>query len=222
MNRLPHWTEPSEPEDDGSSQGKVLHSVFQVIPMTILCLWGRWKASECSRRNSRTAVSRMCFMIQGCFWKDRRVQSAFWSMIQSLYNYHCNFFMYTNWSARLKTKPICSVLLMYQWCQPKPITWVYFPQTLSQWAIFYFKVPWKLNSVKKVKLHNRTTRIRPVRCRNIFWITVLPLSSNSERIADFCYCVAGKCIHLWSNFNLSPHSEYREQLQWRLGHNFTG
>lgn len=150
MNCLPYWTEPSEPEDDGSRQGKVLHhSVFQVITMTILCLWGRWKALECSRRNSRTAVSRMWFMIQGCFWKDRRVQSAFWSMIQSLYNYHCNFFMYTNWSARLKTKPICSVLLMYQWSQSKSITWVYFSQTLLQWAILYFKVPWKLNSMKK-------------------------------------------------------------------------
>lgn len=120
--------------------------------------WSPWQFYACEGdERPRSAAGeivdqqflRMCFMIQGCVWKDRRVQSAFWSMIQSLYNYHCNFFMYTNWSARLKTKPICSVLLMYQWRQSKPITWVYFPQTLSQWAIFYFKVPWKLNSMKK-------------------------------------------------------------------------
>lgn len=65
--------EPSEQEEDGSSQGKVLHHfVSQVTPVTILCLWQRWKVLEWRRSNSRTAVSRCVPLFKSAFGKTEQ------------------------------------------------------------------------------------------------------------------------------------------------------
>lgn len=213
--------EPSEQEEDGSSQGKILHHfVSQVTPVTVLCLWGRRKALEWSRRNSRTAVSRMCFIGQECFWKDRTMESALWSTIQSLYNHCCNY-LYTNClvcQTENQTELHCISNVSIKSAQVYHVSILFSNTITTSHFLFQSTLKVKRHEKKWIYTLHPVTKIRPIRYRSVFWIIILLPSSNSEWIVDFWYCVARKCIHLWSIL-IYPLNQWIEK---RLGHNFTG
>lgn len=201
--------EPSEQEEDGSSQGKVLHHfVSQVTPVTILCLWQRWKVLEWRRSNSRTAVSRCVPLFKSAFGKTEQC-----SQHSGVRHRACTITVVIpvhKLSALPAWKP--NQISGYCCASIKPAQVSHMRILLSNTITMshcLFKAPWNLNSTKKwiYRLHP-VSRTGPIRHRSVFWITVL--LPSSEQIAGFCYCAARVCTHLWSNFNPSPQSVDRE------------